>query len=213
MYKFLTIGGKIFRAIMALMVFLWSSVPIIFVVASSLRRQRDILRFPPVFWTKPVFNNYVTLWNQWGGFFTTIRNSLIIALGATLLAAFVSFLAGYAYSRYSNKFLAGSAIYMIAIRLLPPIVVSLPLFPIVNYLGINDQHITLIMLYTAFWVSLYSMIMKNFIDEIPKELDDAAFIDGATEIQTLVRIIFPLCLQGLVSGAIFVFVFSWNEFL
>jgi multiple sugar transport system permease protein len=158
-------------------------------------------------------NNYVTLWNQWGGFFSSIRNSLIITLGATLLAAIVSFLAGYAYSRYRNKFLAGSAIYMIAIRLLPPIVVSLPLFPIINNLGLNDHHITLIIIYTAFWVSLYSMIMKNFIDEIPRELDDAAFIDGASELQTMLRVILPLCVQGLISGALFVFVFSWNEFL
>ena len=146
-------------------------------------------------------------------FFFFFINSLIISLGATLLAAIVSFFAGYAYSRYSNKLLAASSIYMIAIRLLPPIVVSPPLFPVVNYLGLNDKHITLIILYTAFWVSLYSMIMKNFIDEIPRELDDAACIDGASEPQLLFRIIFPLSVQGLVSGAIFVFVFAWNEFL
>jgi multiple sugar transport system permease protein len=182
-------------------------------VISSFRRQRDILRFPPILLVKPILNNYISLWHQWHDFFITIQNSIIISIGATLLAGIVSFLAGYAYSRYSNRFLAASAIYMIAIRLLPPIVVSLPLFPIVNYLGINDSHITLILLHAAFWVSLYTMIMKNFIDEIPKELDSAAAIDGASELQTLGRIILPLSLQGIASGAIFVFVFSWNEFL
>lgn len=201
------------RLLMTLFIFMWSAFPILFIVAASFRRQRDILKYPPKLFIKPVMNNYVTLWNQWGGFFSSIRNSLIITLGATLLAAIVSFLAGYAYSRYRNKFLASSAIYMIAIRLLPPIVVSLPLFPIINNLGLNDHHITLIIIYTAFWVSLYSMIMKNFIDEIPRELDDAAFIDGASELQTMLRVILPLCVQGLISGALFVFVFSWNEFL
>ena len=204
---------EIARLLMTLFIFMWSAFPILFIVAASFRRQRDILKYPPKLFIKPVMNNYVTLWNQWGGFFSSIRNSLIITLGATLLAAIVSFLAGYAYSRYRNKFLAGSAIYMIAIRLLPPIVVSLPLFPIINNLGLNDHHITLIIIYTAFWVSLYSMIMKNFIDEIPRELDDAAFIDGASELQTMLRVILPLCVQGLISGALFVFVFSWNEFL
>jgi multiple sugar transport system permease protein len=201
------------RFIVTLFIFLWSAFPILFVVAASFRRQRDILKYPPKLFIRPIMNNYITLWNQWGEFFLTIRNSIVITLSATLLAAVVSFLAGYAYSRYRNKFLAGSAIYMIAIRLLPPIVVSLPLFPVVNNLGLNDRHITLILIYTAFWVSLYSMIMKNFIDEIPRELDDAAFIDGANELQTMMRIIFPLSVQGLISGALFVFVFSWNEFL
>ncbi|MDD3997344.1 MAG: carbohydrate ABC transporter permease [Sphaerochaetaceae bacterium] len=201
------------RVCVTLFIFAWSAFPILFIAAASFRRQRDILKFPPKIFIKPVLNNYITLWNQWSGFFSSIRNSLIITLGATLLAAIVSFLAGYAYSRYRNKFLAGSAIYMIAIRLLPPIVVSLPLFPIINNLGLNDHHITLIIIYSAFWVSLYSMIMKNFIDEIPRELDDAAFIDGASELQTMLRVILPLCVQGLISGALFVFVFSWNEFL
>ncbi|MDL2229155.1 carbohydrate ABC transporter permease [Treponema sp. OttesenSCG-928-L16] len=213
MNKLWTFFGKTFRAFMALLIFVWSAFPILFIISSSFRRQRDILQFPPVIWVKPIINNYISLWSQWGDFFVTIRNSIIIALGATILAAIVSFFAGYAYSRYSNRFLAASAIYMIAIRLLPPIVVSLPLFPIVNYLGINDRHITLILLHTAFWVSLYSMIMKNFIDEIPKELDDAAAIDGASEMQTIIRIMLPLSMQGIASGAIFVFVFSWNEFL
>lgn len=205
--------NRISRLVVTLFIFLWSAFPILFIVIASFRKQRDILRFPPRVFVRPVLNNYITLWNQWGNFFLTIQNSLIITLGATFLAAIVSFLAGYAYSRYRNKFLAYSAIYMIAIRLLPPIVVSLPLFPIINNLGFNDKHITLILIYTAFWVSLYSMIMKNFIDEIPRELDDAAFIDGASELQTMMRIIFPLCVQGLISGALFVFVFSWNEFL
>jgi multiple sugar transport system permease protein len=204
---------KIFQMIMVCIIFLWSAFPILFVVVSSLKRQRDIFRFPPDIFVKPIINNYINLWRQWSDYFITIKNSVIIALGATLLAAAISFFAGYAYSRFSNKFLAASAIYMIAIRLLPPIVISLPLFPVVNYFGINDRHITLILIHTACWVSLYSMIMKNFIDEIPKELDDACAIDGASSLQTVFKVILPLSTQGIASGGVFVFVFSWNEFL
>jgi multiple sugar transport system permease protein len=205
--------GKAFRSIMTAIIFIWSAFPILFVVMSSFRHQRFILRYPPVLWVRPTLTNYIVLWTQWQDYFTTIRNSVIIALGATVLAALVSFLAGYAYSRYSNRILAASALYMIVIRLLPPIVVTLPLFPAINYLGLNDTHAVLIVLYASFWVSLYSMIMKNFIDEVPKELDDCAKIDGASEIQKMIRVIFPLSMQGLASGAIFVFVYSWNEFL
>ena len=109
--------------------------------------------------------------------------------------------------------MAGSAIYMIAVRILPPIVVTLPLFPLVDFLRLSDTHAVLIMLYAAFWVSLNTMVMKTFIDEVPYELDEAAYIDGASEWQVLLKVVFPLTLQGMAAGAIFVFVYSWNEFL
>jgi multiple sugar transport system permease protein len=206
-------GGRLMRGAVLAFVAVWSLFPILFVVSSSFKRQQDIFTYPPVFLFSPTFDNYVTLWNQWEAFFTGIRSSLIVAIGATVLASFVSFLAGYAYSRYSSRFLARSAVYMIAIRLLPPIVVTLPLFPLVDFLGLSDTYTVLILLYATFWVSLCTMIMKTFIDEVPRELDEAAYMDGATQAQTLFKVILPLTLQGMAAGAIFVFIFSWNEYL
>lgn len=192
---------------------LWSLLPVAFIVSASFKRQADIFVFPPRVWFAPTLDNYRTLFGQWGNFFQTMGNSLIVAVGATLLAAVVSFLAGFVYSRYASAWLARSAIYMIAIRLLPPIVVTLPLFPAVDRLGLSDTHAVLILLYATFWVSLYTMIVKTFIDEIPVELDEAAQVDGATRWQLLWKVILPLCAQGMVAGAIFVFIYSWNEFL
>ncbi len=192
---------------------LWSVGPVLFIVVSSLKQPIDIFAYPPQFLFTPTFENYVSLWTSWPAFFETMGNSLIVSIGATALASAVSFLAGYAYSRFSGTWLAASAFYMIAIRLLPPIVVTLPLFPVVDFLGMSDTHATLIVLYAAFWVSLFTMIMKTFIDEVPRELDEAAFVDGATRFQTLWRVILPLAVQGTLAGAIFVFVFSWNEYL
>jgi multiple sugar transport system permease protein len=194
-------------------VVVWSLLPIAFIVSASFKRQTDIFVYPPHILFTPTFDNYVTLWSRYDGFFATMGNSLIVAVGATVLAGTVSFLAGFAYSRFTSRFLAGSAIYMIAIRLLPPIVVTLPLFPAVDYLRLSDTHAVLIILYATFWVSLYTMIVKTFIDEVPKELDEAAMVDGASQVQILLRVILPLCLQGMVAGAIFVFIYSWNEFL
>src|SRR5690606_14678617 len=125
----------------------------------------------------------------------------------------ISFLEGYVYSRYSGALVASSALYMIAVRLLPPFVVSLPLFPAVDFLGLSDTHLVLIVLYAAFWVSLVTIILKTFIDEVPRELDEAAEVDGASQLQSLLRVILPLAAQGIAAGAIFVFIFSWNEFL
>lgn len=207
------LSGALLRGSLYALIVIWSALPVAFIVSSSFKPSQDIFTFPPRLFFVPTFEHYVHLWEQWGPFFVTLRNSLIISVGATLLTAAVSFLAGFAYSRFTSKAMATSALYMIAIRLLPPIVVTLPLFPLADFLGLSDTHALLIILYSAFWVSLFTMIMKTFIDEIPIELDEAAFVDGATQIQTLRHVILPLTLQGMVAGGIFVFVYSWNELL
>ena len=199
-------------ALFALLI-VWSAFPILYIVVSSFKPQKEIFRFPPSVIFTPTLEHYVALVTKWDGFFPTLLNSLIIAAGATGLACIAAILAGFIYSRYSSRFLAGSVIYLIAIRLLPPIVVTLPLFPLVDALKLSDTHIVLIVLYAAFWVSMCTMIMKTFIDKIPRTLDEAAIVDGATSLQSLVRVIFPLALQGVAACAIFVFIFSWNEYL
>ncbi len=141
------------------------------------------------------------------------RNSLIVTVGATLLAVIVSTLAGYAYSRHAGKALQASAFILIFIRLVPPIVITLPLFPAVNWLRLNDTHIVLVLLYANFFVSLGTIVMRTFIDQIPRELDEAAMMDGATQLQILRRVIFPLAAQGMLAVSVFVIVYAWNEFL
>ena len=194
-------------------ILVWSIAPIFFIVLSSFKRQIDIFVYPPRLVFEPTIDNYLRLNSQWQGFFDAMGSSLIVALGATLLGGVVSFFGGYAYSRYRSRFTSWSAVYMIAVRVLPPIVVTLPLFPVVDWLGLNDTHILLILLYATFWVSLNTMIMKNFFDQIPYELDEAAYVDGATEWQLVTRILARLTLQGMAAGSIFVFVYSWNEYL
>lgn len=201
------------RALAILLVIVWSAGPVLFIVVSSFKPQLEMFVYPPRLFFHPTLEHYAALWNEWDAFFPTLRNSLIVSVGATVLAVGVSFLGGYVYSRYAGRLLAASAIYMIAIRLLPPIVVTLPLFPAVDALGLSDTHALLILLYAAFWVSLCTMIIKTFIDEIPRELDEAAFVDGASQFQTLSRVILPLALQGMAASAIFVFVYAWNEYL
>jgi multiple sugar transport system permease protein len=102
---------------------------------------------------------------------------------------------------------------MIVIRMVPPIVITLPLFPVVNWLRLNDTHLVLIVLYATFFVSLNTWIMKAFIDQIPREFEEAAIIDGASLLQILRYVIIPLAAQGMIAASTFVLIFSWNEFL
>ncbi len=192
----------------------WSAYPVLLIVLSSLRLPRDIFAAgggasSMVLTTQ----NYVNLWKRWPDFFHNLGNSLLVALGATALTLVVSFLAGYVYSRRSGRLLTASAFFMILVRLLPPIVLTLPLFPAVNWLRLNDTRTVLILLYCAFFVSLGTWIMKAFVDQLPRELDEAAAIDGSTVWQTLWHILLPLSHAGLIATSVFIMVFAWNDFL
>ena len=208
------IAAKLGRGLALGIVMVWSLGPITLIVLAALTPERDIFASGrSVLAWRPTLDNFVALWVRWGDFFTGLTNSLIVTVGATLFAVIVSTLSGYGYSRWRSAFLARTAFAMIALRLLPPIVTTLPLFPIVNTLKLNDTYAVLIILYAAFFVSLGTMVMKTFIDQIPRELDEAARMDGATHWQVARRVILPLSVHGMVSVAIFVAVFAWNEFL
>lgn len=201
------------KAAAVLAILMWSLFPIVFILVSSLKPGQDIFAVPPKYVFAPTVRHYVELWSAWGAFFRGLFNSTVITAGATATAIVASTCAGYVYSRHSNRFLEASIAELIVVRLIPPIVVTLPLFPIVNALRLSDTHFVLIVLYATFFVSLGTVLMRTFIDQIPRDLDEAAQIDGASRMTILWRIIVPLAAPGILAVAVFVVVYSWNEFL
>lgn len=208
-----SVGGRIFTAVVLTFLYAWALVPIGLIVISSFKPTTEIFVYPPSLVFQPTLENYRALFTQWPEFVGTLRNSAIIAIGATVVTVLASGLAGYVLSRYRTAAMAATALFMVGIRLVPPIVITLPLFPVVGALGLADTHLLLILLYSTFFVSLGGMILKTFIDTIPRELDESAIIDGAGEADVLLRIIVPLAAQGMVAIAVFVFVFAWNDYL
>jgi multiple sugar transport system permease protein len=201
------------KGLVTLLIAAWSLVPIGLIVMSSFKADRDIFSVASPFKFEPTLANYAMLWSRWGDFFTGLWNSFLVTTGATVLAVTVSLLAGFAYSRHASRTLQASAFFLIFIRLIPPIVITLPLFPVVNWLKLNDTHFILVLLYATFFVSLGTIVMRTFIDQIPRELDESAMIDGASQFQIIRRVIFPLAAQGMLAVAVFVIVYAWNEFL
>ena len=192
---------------------IWSLFPIAFIIMSAFKPGQDIFAVPPKFFFTPTWQHYGKLWSDWGMFFNGLANSTVVTIGATVLAIATSTSAGYIYSRRSGRFLDASVLFLVIVRLIPPIVVTLPLFPIINAIGLNDTHVVLIVLYATFFVSLGTVLMRTFIDQIPRELDEAVQIDGASRMTTLRKIIVPLAAPGILAVAVFVVVFAWNEFL
>jgi multiple sugar transport system permease protein len=207
------VGWRLFKAIVIGLVVAWSLAPILLMVLASLRPAREIFDPAAPWLFKPSLDSYRALIAQWPDFFAGMGNSAIVTVFATVLAVLASALAGYAYSRLRTRAMSLSALSLVFLRLVPPIVTTLPLFPIVNWLRLNDTHLILILLYATFFVSLGTMVMRTFMDQIPVEIDEAALVDGASHTQLIGRIMLPLAAQGMVAVAVFVIVFAWNEFL
>ena len=141
------------------------------------------------------------------------QNSVIVVGLATLIALIIGTPAAYAFSRLRFRGDEGLANWILSMRFMPPIAVAIPLFLMVKGIGLQDTYPGLILPYVAFSLPLVVWIMIGFFDEIPREIDDAALIDGCSRLGVLWRVMLPLVRPGLVTAALFGAIFIWNEFL
>lgn len=188
--------------------------PIIVVVASSFKLPRDIFSYRPIVFFDPTVENYTGVFTNWPKFVNGLWNSVLVTLGSIVLVLSVSLPAAYALSRLSQYGGVGrSAVLLFAVKMLPPLVVTVPLFPIFNAIGLDDSRIGLVLVYAAFELSLSVLLLKTLIDAIPIELEEAALIDGCGPLEAFRRITLPLLRPGIVTVAIFVTLFVWNDYL
>lgn len=193
---------------------LFALMPIVVVFGSSFKLPRDIFSYRPVLIFTPTLENYETLFTNWPKFAAGLWNSLIVTAGAIGLVLAVSLPAAYAFSRLSHRGGIGrSSALLFVVKMLPPLVVTVPLFPIFNALGLDDTRTGLVLVYAAFELSLSVLLLKTLIDNIPPELEEAALIDGCGALQAFWRITLPLLRPGVVTVAIFVALFVWNDYL
>jgi multiple sugar transport system permease protein len=141
-----------------------------------------------------------------------LRNSLIIASASTVLSVTLGLLSAYAFSRFRIPGKGDLLFFILSTRMLPPVVVTIPIFLMYRELGWYDTHGGLIALYTAFNLSFSVWLLKGFIDEIPKEYEEAALVDGYTRLQAFIRIVMPEAVTGIAATTVFCFIFAWNEY-
>lgn len=199
-------------AMMALLAF--SLFPIVWIMLTSVKNETAIFSIPPKVFVSPDFSSYekfLSLGNESALLF--IWNSAFIAVVTTFLTLLVSSLAAYAFSRYRFRASNYLLFFMLATRLLPPVTAVVPLYLLFRYLQILDTRFILILIYTALNIPFGTWLMKAFFDGIPKELEEAAALDGCGALRTLARVTFPLASSGIAATSIFVFLLAWNEFM
>jgi multiple sugar transport system permease protein len=141
-----------------------------------------------------------------------LENSLIIAVTSTVLSVGLGLLAAYAFSRFQVPGEGDLLFFILSTRMLPPVVVTIPIFLMYRELNLYDTYTGMIILYTAFNLSFSVWLLKGFIDEIPKEYEEAALVDGYTRLQAFVRIVIPEAMTGIAATTVFCFIFAWNEY-
>jgi multiple sugar transport system permease protein len=139
-------------------------------------------------------------------------NSVVIAFGSTALAVFLGTLAAYGFSRFKVPLKDDLLFFILSTRMMPPIAVAIPIFLMYRELGLQDTKLGMILLYTAVNVSLAVWLLKGFIDEIPREYEEAAMIDGYTRLQAFRKVVLPQAATGIAATAIFCLIFAWNEY-
>ena len=152
----------------------------------------------------------VIFYSDFMGFFT---NSVIVSLGTAAITTLVAAGAGYAFSRFAFPGKTLVVLVMLVTQMFPILMIIAPIYKIIAALGLLNSLTSLIVVYTAFNVPFATLLMRSFFDGIPKDLEDAAMIDGCTRFQALRKVVFPLTLPGLAATLGFIFTAAWSELL
>jgi multiple sugar transport system permease protein len=202
------LGLRLAAAVALTLIFMF---PIYWLYMISFKTASEIYAFPPK-WYPGSFNfeTYRVLFKD--GDAATVGNSLIVAFCSTTLAMFLGFICAYSLGRFSTggKHLAN---WIISQRMIPPIAVVFPIFLLYVWFGLVDTYIGVILLYTAFNLPYVIWMMRGYISDVPRALEESALVDGYTRWQVLWKVVLPMCRAGLAATAIFTFVFAWNDFI
>lgn len=185
-------------------------VPILWMLQMSFRTQLAVFEMPPSLTEGWTFKNYVAIAES--NFFRNILNSLVVSTATTVVSLIFGVPAAYAISRHRFKRQTALTFWILAARLALPIGFALPLFNIWVRIDFNNTYHGIVIAYLTFTVPLVIWVLRPFLDGIPREMEEAAIVDGASNPQIFFQIIVPLAAPGLVSVGILTFIMTWIEF-
>uniref|UniRef100_A0A7C1FG88 Carbohydrate ABC transporter permease n=1 Tax=Caldilinea aerophila TaxID=133453 RepID=A0A7C1FG88_9CHLR len=187
-------------------------LPVYWMITTALKTTADTFAVPPVLIFQPTFEHFRVVYEE-GSVARSLVNSLIVATSATLLSVLIGAPAAYVLARFNFRGKADLWFWIITNRFISPIVVALPFFLIARDLRILDKHIALILVYLTFGIPLVVWLCVDQFRAVPREVDEAATVDGANLWQVFFRINLPLAMPGIVVSAILAFIASWNELM
>lgn len=188
-------------------------LPLIWAFVVSLKSEREVLAYPPSVVFEPTFTNYVDA--VFGDFsiVDSLLTSAIVATSTTVLTIVLAVPAAYAFARLRLPAKRSLGFYTLATQMVPPVGLVIPYFLILNRFGWLDTYHGMIIVYLTFSLPFAIWLMVSYMEDIPWEMEEAAFLDKASRLQTLWHIVIPQVRGGIAVTVIFIFLNAWNEFL
>jgi multiple sugar transport system permease protein len=200
---------------------LYTLLPIVWLFLSTIQTEASLLTLPTrIIPSQVTLANYVDIFKpaafgQNSGqstFLLALRNSVVVCIGTTLVAMVFGTLAAYAFARFNIPHKRTLLLIVLGSQLLPAVSVIIPLFRMFRSAGLLDSLLALILAYSTFSMPFVVWIMAGYFQTVPRELEDAARIDGASRFQAFIRVALPLALPGLGATAVFTLLNAWDEF-
>jgi len=188
-------------------------IPVLWMLSTSLKNDMEIFTIPPR-WI-PIdgtFIAYQRIWTDYP-FARYFFNSFIVVSVSTLISLAFSCLAGYGASRFHFRGKGMFLTFLLITQMFPSIMLLIPFYKIIQTLGLINTHAALIMTYISFTIPFCSWMMMGYFQSIPKDLDEAAAIDGSSRFRIFYQIVLPLALPGVAATAIYSFITGWNEYM
>jgi len=205
---------RIFPAIAIAIVFAAAWLfPIVWSVLNSFKTEQDILAYPPKLFFSPSLAAYKTVLFGSSSILPNLWSSLVISLGTTVLTMGTAIPAAYALARLRLRAKKFTGFYVLATQMLPPVGIIIPYFLILRNIGWIDTYEGIILVYLSFSLPFAIWLLVSYFEDIPFEMEEAAYLDGASRLQALRRIIIPQVKGGIAVTIVFVFLNAWNEFL
>jgi ABC-type glycerol-3-phosphate transport system permease component len=204
-------GNWLFGGALVLLM-MFTLFPFYWAIVASLTTEAARLREPSLWPMHIILDHYRALFDE-RDFITPIRNSLIVAGTTTIFCLVVGTLAAYALARLEFRGKAAIMAFILAVTMFPQISIVSPLYLLLRALRLIDTYPGLIMPYMTFAMPLTVWVLTGSIRQIPKDLEEAAHVDGATRRQSFTKILLPLAVPSLATTGILTFIYCWNEFL
>lgn len=198
--------------VLAAFLLVWA-FPIVWSVLNSFKTEQDILAYPPKLLFAPTIAAYRDVLAGSGSILPNLVSSMIISVGTTIITIVLAVPAAYALARLRFPGKRTSGFYVLATQMLPPVGIIIPYFLILRNIGWIDTYQGIILIYLSFSLPFAIWLLVSYFEEVPYEMEEAAYLDGASRWRTLWRIVVPQVRGGIAVAVVFVFLNAWNEFL
>ena len=200
-----------FLSMLMLVIVVIINLPIITQVLNSFRSSSQIL-MKGFFNSTYTFDNYIYLATK-TKIWIYFLNSIIVTVSASAVSVVVSAMAGFALSRFKSRLVSAFSMLLLLLQMFPLILALISLYILFSKLSLTNTYFGIVLIYIAISLPFTTWMYKGFFDSIPKELEEASWIDGCTRVMTLFKIILPLSRPGMIAVSIYSFLLSWNEFM